>query len=77
MADGTPVTRADDGSSVTLIYYSLKPRWWTEPVLNVVASAATGSPYTHCEIAIGEQAGEHGEMTNVVRVFNDQVTASP
>ena len=70
MASGT---EHDTGSSVTLVFYRLREQWWrSEPRLNVAASFATSSPWTHVEIAIGEDAGENGEMSNVLRVFNDQ-----
>ena len=61
------------GSSVTLILYSIDPDWYkgSEPFLNLVAAAAQRSSFTHVELAIGEDAGQHGEMVNVLRVFND------
>ena len=63
----------DSGSSVTLIYYRIGEKWWKEPFLNVVAAAAQMSSLTHVEIAIGEEVGNNGMMTNVCRVFNDAV----
>ena len=63
----------DSGSSVTLIYYRIGDRWWKEPFLNVVAAAAQMSSLTHVEIALGEDVGTNGMMTNVCRVFNDKV----
>ena len=63
----------DSGSSVTLIYYRIGEKWWKEPFLNVVAAAAQMSSLTHVEIAIGEEPGSNGMMTNVCRVFNDAV----
>ena len=62
----------DSGSSVTLIYYRIGDRWWKEPFLNVVAAAAQMSSLTHVEIAIGEEPGSNGMMSNVCRVFNDK-----
>ena len=64
---------SDRGSSVTLILYSLDPGWMSgaEPFLNLVAAAAQRSSFTHVELAIGEDAGAHGEMVNVLRIFND------
>ena len=64
---------SDRGSSVTLILYSIDSDWYkgTEPFLNLVAAAAQRSAFTHVELAIGEGAGQHGEMVNVLRVFND------
>ena len=63
----------DGGSSVTLIFYSIDSNWWrgTEPLLNLIAAAAQFSSFTHVEMAIGETAGACGEMSNVLRVFND------
>lgn len=63
----------DDGSSVTLVLYSLDPKWYTgtEPFLNLLAAAAQFSSFTHVELAIGEGAGARGEMVNVLRIFND------
>lgn len=63
----------DSGSSVTLIYYRIGEKWWKEPFLNVVAAAAQMSTLTHVEIALGEEVGTNGMMTNVCRVFNDAV----
>jgi len=67
----------DRGSSVTLILYSLDPDWYkgTEPFLNLLAAAAQRSSFTHVELAIGEGAGQHGEMVNVLRIFNDATGA--
>ena len=62
----------DSGSSVTLIYYRIGEKWWKEPFLNVVAAAAQMSSLTHVEIALGEEIGTNGMMTNVCRVFNDK-----
>ena len=62
----------DSGSSVTLIYYRIGEKWWKEPFLNVVAAAAQMSSLTHVEIALGEEVGTNGMMTNVCRVFNDK-----
>jgi hypothetical protein len=62
----------DSGSSVTLIFYKISERWWTEPALNLVAAAAQLSSFTHVEVAIGETATRDG-IVNVLRVFNDPV----
>ena len=64
---------SDAGSSVTLILYSIDKDWWKgrEPFLNLLAAAAQMSQFTHVELAIGEDAGSHGEMVNVLRIFND------
>ena len=63
----------DQGSSVTLILYSIDKDWWrgSEPFLNLIAAAAQFSSFTHVEMAIGEDSGAHGEMGNVLRIFND------
>jgi len=63
----------DEAGQVTLIFYKLSPRWWTEPALNLVAAAAQMSSFTHVEVAIGSDAGVNGEMQNVCRIFNDNV----
>ena len=63
----------DQGSSVTLIFYRIQPKWWREPALNVISAAAQMSTLTHCEIAIGEEAGQSGTMKHVARIFNDAV----
>ena len=44
---------SDAGSSVTLIFYRMRPDWWKEPVLNLLAAACQMSALTHVEIAIG------------------------
>ena len=66
---------SDAGSSVTLIFYRMSDRWWTEPVLNLLAAACQMSSLTHVEIALGEAAGSNNTMTNVCRIFNDRVGA--
>ena len=63
----------NEGTSVTLIFYKVGAKWWREPLLNIVASFAQMSDLTHVEIAIGEHAGQAGEMKNVCRVFNDKI----
>jgi hypothetical protein len=67
------MSTVDSGSSVTLILYSIDRDWWKgrEPFLNLLAAAAQLSSFTHVELAIGEGSGAHGEMVNVLRVFND------
>jgi hypothetical protein len=62
-----------EGGSVTLIFYRINKRWWTEPLLNIIAAAAQNSAFTHVELAIGSDAATDGAMTNVVRVFNDAI----
>ena len=64
---------SDQGTSVTLIFYRVGSQWWKEPALNLLAAGFQLSPYTHVELAIGEDAGAHGMMSNVARVFNDAV----
>ena len=66
---------ADNSGSVTLIFYRVGAKWWREPALNLLAAAAQRSAYTHVELAIGEDALDDGSMTNVVRIFNDNVGA--
>lgn len=66
---------SDAGSSVTLIFYRMSDRWWTEPVLNLLAAACQMSTLTHVEIALGEAAGSNNTMTNVCRIFNDRMGA--
>ena len=65
----------DNSGSVTLIFYRVGAKWWKEPALNLLAAAAQRSAYTHVELAIGEDALDDGSMTNVVRIFNDNVGA--
>ena len=67
------VAMADEGSSVTLIFYRINPKWWTEPALNLASAVAQMSNLTHCEISIGEEPGMNGTMKHVARVFNDSV----
>lgn len=52
---------SDQGSSVTLIFYSIDPDWYrgSEPFLNLVAAAAQRSAFTHVEMAIGEVRTQH------------------
>ena len=63
----------DGSGSVTLIFYRVGAKWWKEPALNLLAAAAQRSAYTHVELAIGEDALDDGSMTNVVRIFNDNI----
>lgn len=64
---------AEDGGVVTLVFYRIGNKWWKEPALNVISAAAQMSKWTHVELAIGATSGKNGEMTNVCRVFNDDV----
>lgn len=64
---------ASDSGVVTLVFYKLNKRWWKEPALNVLAAAAQFSGFCHVELAIGSESGARGEMTNVSRVFNDEI----
>ena len=64
---------ADQGTSVTLIFYRVGNDWYKEPFLNLVAAAAQMSSYTHVELAIGEVAGQGGMMANVARIYNDAI----
>lgn len=63
----------DGASSVTLIFYKVGSEWWKEPALNLLAAVAQLSSYTHVELAIGECAGDGGQMANVARIYNDAV----
>ena len=65
---------SDAGGSVTLIFYRIDSVF-DEPFLNILAAAAQLSSFTHVELAIGDTAGEFGQMKNVVRVFNDDIGA--
>ena len=62
-------------SSVTLIFYELDRNWSKEPFLNLLASFAQNSKFTHVEVAIGEDHAAGGAMTNVLRIFNDSTGA--
>ena len=62
----------DSGGSVTLIFYRIESVF-NEPFINILAAAAQLSSFTHVELAIGDAAGELGQMKNVVRVFNDDI----
>lgn len=64
---------SDLGGSVTLIFYKIGDNIWKEPALNVLAAACQWSSFTHVELAIGNAAGVNGNISNVVRVFNDNV----
>ena len=68
---GAFLQMSDQGSSVTLIFYRISPKWWREPALNVVSAVAQMSNLTHCEIALGEESGHDGTMKHVARIFND------
>lgn len=64
---------ADSHGAFTVILYRMSKDRSKEPVLNRLAAWATNSEFTHVEIAIGSTAGADGQMTNVLRVFNDNV----
>jgi len=59
--------------SVVLIFRKIESRWRDEHPLNLLAAFATRSQYSHVEISIGDEAGERGEIRNVVRIFNDEI----
>ena len=65
---------SDEGSCVTLIFYRINPKWWKEPALNLASAVCQMSNLTHCELSIGEETSNNGQMMkNVARVFNDSV----
>ena len=65
---------SEEGGSVTLVFYKIdSASVWHEPALNLLAAACQLSPFTHVELAIGDNAGAGGQMTNVCRIFNDAV----
>lgn len=64
---------SDTAGSVTLIFYKIGAEFWKEPFLNLVAAGFQMSSFTHVELAIGDNAGNFGQMCNVCRVFNDSV----
>lgn len=59
--------------SVVLIFREIERRWRDDHPINVLAALMTRSKFSHVELAIGSSAGENGEMTNVLRIFNDDV----
>lgn len=64
---------ANRPGSVVLIFREIEPRWRDEHPLNLLAAWATRSKYSHVELSIGDEAGHHGEIGNVLRIFNDNV----
>lgn len=66
-------TDSTNGSSVTVVFRKIEPRWRDEHPINLAAAMFTRSEFTHVELAIGESAGQHGEIANVVRIYNDDV----
>ena len=63
---------AKGAGKVTLVFARVGDDWTKEPVINLVAAAATGSRLTHTEIAIGDSFDSRG-MANVLRIYNDPV----
>ena len=59
--------------SVVLIFIEIEKKWHKEHPLNLMAALLTRSRFSHVEMSIGEESGSHGEMCNVLRVFNDNV----
>jgi hypothetical protein len=59
--------------SVVLIFRKIESRWRDEHPLNLLAAFATRSQYSHVEVSIGDEAGQHGEIRNVLRIFNDDI----
>jgi len=64
---------ANKPGSVVLIFRKIESRWRDEHPLNLLAAFATRSQYSHVEISIGDEAGQHGEISNVLRIFNDDI----
>lgn len=66
---------SDNGGVVTLIFYRIGSGFevFNEPFLNLIAAGFQLSAFTHVEIAIGNEAGAMGQMSNVCRIFNDDV----
>lgn len=56
-----------------MIFYKIGNEFWNEPFLNLLAAAAQLSSFTHVELAIGDEAGSFGQMSNVARIFNDDI----
>ena len=67
------VAMVDSGGSVTLIFQQIQKSWHKEHLINLLAAFATGSNFSHVEMAIGEDSGLRGEMVNVLRIYNDAV----
>ena len=65
-----------DSGQVTLIFRQLEKKWTDEYALNILAALATNSNFSHVEVAIGDDAGTEGQMSNVLRIFNDAVLSS-
>lgn len=61
-----------NAGKVTLVFARVGDDWTKEPVINLLAAAATGSRLTHTEIAIGNSFDSRG-MANVLRIYNDPV----
>jgi hypothetical protein len=66
---------ADQSGQVTIILRSIEKRWRDEYLLNLMAAAATKSNFSHVELAIGDEAGQSQQMSNVLRIYNDAVGA--
>ena len=62
---------AEVGSSVTLIFYKLRPDWWSEAGLNLIAAMAQMSSFTHVEVALGQKQdrGYHEKCVQSVQRF--------
>ena len=73
---------SDEGSCVTLIFYRINPKWWKEPALNLASAVCQMSNLTHCEISIGEGAGDewhHHEArrARVQRLGGQNIVSGP
>ena len=71
-ASGSLGSSGNSGTSCTLIFYHIN-NVFREAGLNLLAAAAQGSSLCHVEISLGESGGSNGEMTQVLRIFNDPV----
>jgi hypothetical protein len=65
----------EEGGSVKLMFLKIGSGLdiLKEPPLNILAAACQFSSFTHVEIAIGDEAGDLGQISNVCRIFNDDV----
>lgn len=64
----------EGGGSVTLIFHRVQ-NFRNEHIINSLAALATRSHFAHVEIAIGNDSNQSNQITNVCRIFNDEIGA--
>lgn len=62
----------ESGGYITLIFHRVQ-RFRDEHIVNSISALATQSQFAHVEVAIGSDSNQSNQITNVCRIFNDNI----